>query len=390
MLRRLLLSAIVLVAGCLRPFEPMAGPGDASPPPATGADGGGPLIVDQPTQDLGAGGGLASGRDVFAATVKPALDQRCAGCHAAVGGVGPSFMKPDAYDSILAWPGMITRDPAQSLLLTKGPHNNVPYFSDPEKAQVFAWLAVEARALAPSMRTSVATPPVPVSEGPNTVLLDGLGKDFLGARVTFDATRNGQALKVTKLTLWASGPAGLRAVHPLFLGVRNGVRRPDPVDSLDGVDLLLPQGASAPMGPGLLFLTNILQNDQLSIAFQTIAKWSPGGPMGGCKDVDAFTQRARPAIQRSRCDAMCHAGADATARNSLDMSMLADPGAAAQQVACAQVLLRVDPQAPASSVLFLVTDPATMSNHKLRFTFPDRMTFDAFVNDVSTWIAKEK
>lgn len=384
MLRRLLLAAVVLAAGCLRPFEPAATPGDAATNPG-GSDGGGPLVVDQPSQDLGGGGGLASGRDLFATTVKPSLDQRCSGCHAAVGGVGPSFMKPDAYDSILAWPGMITRDPSQSLLLTKGPHNNVPYLSDAEKGLVFGWLAVEARALAPTMQSSVATPPVPVSEGANTVLLDGLGKDFLGARVTFDAARNGQALKITKLTLWASGPAGLHVVHPLFLGVQSGVRRPDPVDSLDGFETLLLQGASAPMGPGLLFLTNILQNDQLSIAFQSITKWSPGGPMGGCKDAGSFDTFAKPAIQRSRCDAMCHGGADPTAKNSLDLSMLADP-----QIACAQVLNRVDPAMPASSVLFLVTDPATMSNHKLRFTFPDRMTFDAFVNDVSTWIAKEK
>lgn len=398
MLGRLLLFATLLGGGCLRPFDPTAGRGDAAAADP-GRDGGGPLVVDRPTQDLGGDGdgGLPGGLDLFNAAVRPILDQRCAGCHAAIGGVGPSFMKPDAYDTILAWPGMITRDPALSLLLTKGPHtrpgggkDDPSYLSDAEKAAVFAWLAIEARALAPSMNGGVATPPVPVSEGANTVLLDGLGRDFLGARVTFDAARNGQTLKVTKLTLWASGPAGLHVVHPMFLGVRNGVRRPDPVDSLDGFEVRLQQGASAPMGPGLLFLTNILPNDQLSIAFQTIAKWSPSGLMGGCKDVDAFTQLARPALLRSRCDATCHGGADPTAKNSVDMSQLADPGAAAQQVACAQIGLRVDPTKPADSVLFTVTDPATMSNHKLRFTFPDRMTFDAFVNDVSAWIAKEK
>src|SRR2546428_786620 len=98
---------------------------------------------------------------------------------------------------------------------------------------------------------AVATPPQPLQNGANTIPLDAFGRDFLGATITFDAQRLGVAVKITSARVHATGPKGLHVVHPLFIGVRLGVKHPDPVDTLDGYDQFIPNAMSAPLGPGL-------------------------------------------------------------------------------------------------------------------------------------------
>src|SRR4051812_27558706 len=103
------LAALVVLAlvqgGCLRPFDPLAtADGDVTPM----VDAGGGQVVTLPPDKVDmAIGGDRSGRAVFNANVKPMMDPRCGPCHGQIGGIGPSFMKGDPYDTIVAYPGMI-------------------------------------------------------------------------------------------------------------------------------------------------------------------------------------------------------------------------------------------------------------------------------------------
>src|SRR5437879_3753232 len=109
------LLACVLLGGCLRAFEPLAMPDGGELPEPDDLGGGPTLTLQNPSADMSLAGG--SGRDVFMQLVyKPMMEARCVPCHGVQGGIGPSFLRPDPYDSILAYPGMIRREATHSLL----------------------------------------------------------------------------------------------------------------------------------------------------------------------------------------------------------------------------------------------------------------------------------
>ena len=95
------------------PPPDLAIPPDLLPPPDITT----PLVI-VPTYDLQRTDFLPpppSGREVYMTRVGPILDGMCAACHSAVGGAGPPFLKPTAYESLLAYPNIITRDTLRSL-----------------------------------------------------------------------------------------------------------------------------------------------------------------------------------------------------------------------------------------------------------------------------------
>ncbi len=389
-MRTLLVVASLLAPGCLPAFEPLA-PDDAGAPAPDLLQA---TSIQHPPPDLAGvdgNGPSSSGRDKFDAEVLPIMQPRCSPCHGMDGGLGPAFIKPDAYDSLVAYPGIITRDPTHSLLITKGPHNGAVYFNDQEKLIVLDWLTVEAAVLPPTVDSTVSTKPIVLLAGPeaNSVDLSPLCKNLgcAGASITFTAAVLGQALKVTDLKVHATGPSGLHIVHPIFIGVDpKGVKTADPVDTLDGYDVTYDNAVVAPLGPGLILLTNVAQGDRVSIAFALIERWDGVVQMGGCKAPDLFTQFATP--QLKPCATMCHGGTNAAAQNALDLAHVTDGTQMGQAIACAQTLNRIDPAAPAMSDLLMVVDPGGTANHP--YKFPDAMTFDAFAQAVTQWITAEK
>ncbi len=354
-----------------------------------------PFVVrDNPPDMAGSDGSAAqsSGRDKFNATVRPIMQPRCSPCHGMANGLGPGFMIPDAYDSLVAYPGMITRDPTHSLLITKGPHNGAVFFNDQEKLIVLDWLAIEAAVLPPSVTSSVFATPITLQMGKdaNSIDLSPLcaNSGCAGATIKFTAEVLGQALKVTDLTVHPDGPSGLHIVHPLFVGVNPmGVKTADPVDTLDGYDVTYMNATPAPLGPGLILLTNVAQGDQVTIAFSLIERWDGVVMTGGCKSPSLFTMDATPSLT-TPCTTMCHGGANTAAQNALDMSHVTDGTMMGQAIACAQVLNRVNPAMPSMSDLFAVTDPSGTANHP--YKFPDANTFNAFTQAVTPWITAEK
>jgi len=67
---------------------------------------------------------------------------------------------------------------------------------------------------------------------------------------------------------------------------------------------------------------------------------------GGCKSVATFTSSAAPALQKDGCVG-CHSGANATAKNALDLASVGTNDTAA----CAQALAKVNLANKAQSVI---------------------------------------
>ena len=223
------------------------------------------------------------------------------------------------------------------------------------------------------------------------VLLDPLGPDFVNAKITFESNAFGGGVKITKLTAVASGRTGLHLVHPLFLGVPVGQPRvPDPVDSFDGYELRVPRFQSAQVGPGLVILTNIsMQVPMFSLGFASLTRYCGVRLVAGCAARLMFTQTVQPAIVAANC-IMCHDGANASAKNSLDMSRMTDITMEGQEAACGQLLNSVDTGNPAISRIFQATDPAQMNTHVMfRFKFASPMAAMKFQSDITPWIQAE-
>ena len=371
--------------GCLGSFQPDGG-ADSS----LANDLGGILASGDMT--------LETARDRFETDVHPMLDARCAACHGKAGSVGPSFLKTPTYETLVAYPDMITADPTQSRLITKGPHNGSMYFTDAESLRVLTWLTLESAALPPSLTASLTTPSMRPLAGANVVDLGALGPPFAGATLTFQSTFLGSTLELSQLSIVAGGASGLHVVHPLFIVWSNGKKIPDPVDSFAALDETIAEGQNAPLGPGTLFLNHVGTLDQLSIAFHLLeasgvvpsdgGATSDGGTLPrACQALDAFTANAQPMLS-NRC-VTCHGGGNGIATAALDMTHVNDLAPDAQDAACGQIRNKVNFDNPAASSLFGLNAPSSNSNHPFKFA-GDQSAYTAFVQSVSQWIVKEK
>ncbi len=394
-------SLWLVAAGALALGVATAAGACTSPPntidPGTGGGGG--------DGGNGGGGGAApnQGKALFGA-LEDELYMACGSCHDA-GGISdtPFLAGPDRYQTISSWPGVLVKNPAQSKLETypvAGPQH--PYKkldSDEYKDTLFpkikAWLDEEAKNIVTTSAPDAGKyidPLAPII-GFNAVYLDALGDEYTGMALTFNATLlDEHALQLDDLEVHPTAALGVHLVHPLFSVFPVGkANDPDPVDSFSNVDQYFDAGQQGTLGPGTLILTNWQKGAKLGVAFQKIEPFSTmmmdggteGGTTGGCKDVDSFSANAEPLLQQN-C-ASCHGGANAQAKGAVDMSGLgSDPAGA-----CSQVKNRVSPLDPASSQLFVTTDPGGNAAHPFKFG-GSAAKFDAFKGSVSQWISAEK
>ena len=167
----------------------------------------------------------------------------------------------------------------------------------------------------------------------------------------------------------------------------------DPVDSFSNVSQIVEVGTSAPLGPGLVILSNWSKGAKLSIAFKSIATTDPNGGSGGagggngddgpCSADTSFTTNAVPAL--APCT-NCHGGNNAKATNAVDMTQLDSNPAAA----CGQIYNRVDLNNPEESQLFVTTNPQVANGHPFKFGGNNNIqNFNNFVSAVTTWIQAE-
>lgn len=94
------------------------------------------------------GGERSESQQMFGSTVSPLLRSQCASCHEGAGS-GPAFLgqggPADDYDALLANARVVgSFDAASALLLTKGSHAGINWWSTAQESTIKAWLAAEA------------------------------------------------------------------------------------------------------------------------------------------------------------------------------------------------------------------------------------------------------
>lgn len=366
------------------------------------------------TPTMNEGGGGTSGTT----TSTPSLDEArqlfdglvgdlmsaCGGCHDAGGFADTPFLREPRYESITSWPGVITKDPSESLFLSYsvsgGGHSGTNLDSDALKdtllPKIQAWLAEEAKGIAetpPEQKGKSVDPFAPIL-GFNAVYLDSIDEAFTGMAITFTANElTPSSLELTNVEVHTTAKMGIHMVHPLFsVYPKGGDPDPDPADSFSNVDQYIDYGKSDALGPGTLILTNWVQGGKLQISFENIETYSTmvgmdggdGGLGGGCVALDSFTTNAKDSFDQCLG---CHGGNNGQATAAVDMQGLVNDADVAN--ACAQILNRVSTANPPQSQIFITTDPGGNAAHPYKFN-QNQGAFDGFKNAVSVWITAEQ
>lgn len=354
----------------------------------------------------------ANGEAMFNATLKRGFMDNCGACHKP-GGIAstPFLQEPDVYQSVRSWPGIITKNVNDSILLTwsagqtghSGPEIDSPNLvtcddagancevTGSMKDAVVAWLEEEAKGIV--IEASDAGPqiePVAPIFGFNAVYLDALGPDFVGMALTFSAKQlTDSSIELDDIEFHPTSTGGAHVVHPLFVVHPVGLDpSPDPIDSFSNIDSYFEPGVSGLLGPGLLVLTNWSPGARLSIAFELIEPYAgmgagddAGTAPGACGSPDLFDTDAKAPLQAA-CFG-CHGGGNQQANAALDMSKLtSDPAAA-----CGQILNRVKPNDPENSQIFINTDPGGGAAHP--YKFPSAAAWEDFKDALTPWIVAE-
>jgi hypothetical protein len=212
--------------------------------------------------------------------LEPRFVGECTPCHAEGGSADAPFLgdpkkkSPDPYDAVRAWPGIVTEDPDDSLLVTWPVPGN--HMGPPPSAELAddlrAWLEAEASGVDHTIHPTLPLVD-PIVPGFNAVALDPLGAELHGMAITFQAAAIGGALELRDLTVQPTDAAGLELEHPLFGVLAPGASLvdPDPIDSFSNVSQLVVAGEPAPLGPGALLLDGWPAGGRLSIGFWSIA-----------------------------------------------------------------------------------------------------------------------
>ncbi len=311
--------------------------------------------------DAGEGASLATRAEAAFRLVEPDLLRLCGkSCHGdQSNGPYPWLKGPDPYLAIKAFPGAVTEDPYQSKIYLRGAHAG-PALDGPNKAVgdgVIRWLVLEAEIL--KSKAIPTTDAFDLVIGANTQDVSKAGVGVSGTKVTWNATRSGNIITFSKLTLVAPAGTGVRAKHPIFYVVPKGKDKvQDPVDSLSIVDMKVPAGKSAQMGTGTMFLFDWADTNKLAIGFEKLevaAIEDAGTGGGGCKSAATYVTSAVPAIQANTC-LSCHAGQSPQATGALDMQKVNKDNTAA----CAQALTQVNrANKPLSNIIVAPTGGGT-------------------------------
>lgn len=376
------------------------GPGCGDPDPFT-LTGAGDQGGSSQTGTGGSGGAFVdNGKDLFAG-IEADLVENCGDCHQA-GGIAdtPFLAGPDRYESILSWPGIVVKNPADSLFNTYAVagsgHSGTNLDTAPNGLQgrVQAWLDAEAAAIAAPIDDTPHLDPFTPILGFNAVYLTPLDPALEGVAVTFTAEElTPTSLKLDQIQVHTTSKTGVHIVHPVFaVYPKGGDGSADPSDSFADLDVRIDESTSTSLGVGLLILTNWESGAKLGLGFQTVEPYSSmsgtggagGGTvaMGACNAQAQFDTDAKPLFQQ-RCFG-CHGGNNGSATAALDMSDLQTDSSAA----CGQIKNRINTTTPANSQIFVTTDPNGNAAHPYKFG-GDANLFNDFVSQVSIWISAE-
>jgi hypothetical protein len=377
MLRLSALAAVAVAAFAAACDDGSVGTLDGLPATAGGG------AVPTSASDAGVRTGPSAAETSFR-TLAPELEQACGGaCHVDGKGNAPAYLAlPDAYKSIKAFKGIVVKDVPTSTVLTKGRHEG-PDLVDPLRSKVYAWLELEAMALA-----SVALPstdPFTVAPGSNTIDISKGGTGVAGVRLSFNAAMSGSVLTLTNMRITAPATEGVHVVFPIF-DLLPLIGDPIRDTSFSNADQTINAGQSATLNPGLLILTSWDSTYKMKIEFTKLESGNVVGPDGGvlatsgCKSVTSFMMNAVPAVQQNGC-LNCH-NTGGSGNGALDLSALAanprDDGKA-----CNQMLAKADPANPTQSDI-IQAPTGGVANH------PFKNASQSYASMIEAWLVNEK
>lgn len=260
------------------------------------------------------GTGLSQEETLFR-DLEPDLTKKCGGvCHTdgTFTPTPPKFLEgPDAYKTIKAHPGIVTRDVYQSALLTKGPHAGPAVSADPDfEKKVIAWLEAESLAIQSQKLPSID--PVTLTQGANDLdLSKACVSGLTGVHLKFQATLVGGMLALEQMSIVAPAGTDVHIYKPKFVKIlatpkEDGTNEIyDPADSFSNTDQTVPGGQETPFATGSVLFSGDgfrpfdMATEKIRIEFE---KLEPGkvAELGGgstCKDPAAFAANVLPSMK---------------------------------------------------------------------------------------------
>lgn len=356
-------------------------------------------------------------RKLWTEKAAPVLAVACLGCHAGQQ-AGVDFLVGagdlERRDALLAFePRVVNLEaPQSSRILTKGVHDG-PALLATQTSDVLDWIRAEKDAQpstgdegpllqTPQFKPSICTAGTPPAETCPVNELDLTELGVPGARIHFVATALGSGLYLNQLSL-ISGPEGAYIEHPLFVSYpAEGEPKADLIDRFFNVKMNLEANLTEQIAGGAHSFVNFVASDPIAIHFRVIKPFQmegtgPGGPDGGCKQLESFKTNALAMFAQNvggaatACD-NCHAGTDMNATSALDLSGIESGDDTIVQGVCNQVLTRVNTTTPDQSSIFLAPDPGN-NNHPFRFNAAQLNTFKGTAQagpGVLKWIEDER
>jgi hypothetical protein len=375
-------------------------------------------------------------RQLFLSKALPTLNAACKTCHDGLrlnidfmGGASDLARR----DQLLSYePTVVNLDaPGSSRLLTKGQHEGPPLDAI-QTSDLLEWIQAERKAAGvggvtdPGLRTepvlvqicTSGLPDEPGNPNPNCLVnnvpLDAVGDGATGARISFVVQALSSGLYMTNLKV-TPGPSGVLIEHPLFVAFGDDGDSPrsqcelldrttgavactDTIDRFFNLKKNLETGASIEdqlIGGGAHTFVGFRPTDKISVHFKKVGLFQPDEPppvdTGGCKKLDPEFKAARAALNAAvggagfNC-AGCHAGPNANATITMNISQINSNDDAQLLQTCNQVRSRVNLQAIDNSSLYLAVAPNN-NNHPVRFT---QAQFDQFRNLLNPWITAER
>ncbi|AKU94472.1 hypothetical protein AKJ09_01136 [Labilithrix luteola] len=260
------------------------------------------------------GSGLSPEETLFRA-LETDLSKKCGGvCHTdgTFTPTPPKFLEgPDAYKSIKAHPGIVTRDVYQSALLTKGPHAGPAVSADPDfEKKVIAWL--EAESLAIQSQKLPSTDPVTVTQGANDIdLSKACVSGLAGVHLKFQASLVGGMLALEQMTIVAPAGTDVHIYKPKFVKILATPKADgstdvyDPADSFSNTDQTVPGGQETGFATGSVLFSGDgfrpfdMATEKIRIEFEKLEPGKVAVLQGAdtCKNPAGFAANVLPAMK---------------------------------------------------------------------------------------------
>jgi hypothetical protein len=139
-----------------------------------------------------------------------------------------------------------------------------------------------------------------VQSGPNSINLDNVNGELVGARLTFLATETNGVLTVSAIKVIAPGSKNIKIVEPFFVILpRNGKVNANPQTNGFPGEMSVPAGSVVDFFAGKIILLRWDPTGQLKVVFKEISTTPGQGAGVDCFELESFKTNAMPAFRRN-------------------------------------------------------------------------------------------